>query len=221
MVEEYGLLPKNHFGARKRRSAPQALAILQERIYEAWRHRKVLSVISFDVKGAYNGVKRDFLLNRLRQRRIPEKMIRWIDSFCSDRQASIVVNGVTSPMVDLPQAGLPQGSPLSPILFLFFNADLVQSTITGQQGSIAFVDDFTAWVTGDSADENIEKLQRTILPKVERWEKMSGAMFEASKTSLIHFTRTTSRLGTQCLRFKGIEIESSTTAKLLGVVLDQ
>jgi hypothetical protein len=36
-VETYGLLPTNHFGARKRRSAEQALLLLQEQIYIAWR----------------------------------------------------------------------------------------------------------------------------------------------------------------------------------------
>lgn len=55
-VETYGLLPTNHFGARKQRSAEQALLLLQEEIYAAWRGRKILSLISFDVKGAYNGV---------------------------------------------------------------------------------------------------------------------------------------------------------------------
>jgi hypothetical protein len=34
-VETYGLLPANHFGARKQRSAEQVLLLLQERIYSA------------------------------------------------------------------------------------------------------------------------------------------------------------------------------------------
>jgi hypothetical protein len=51
-VETYGLLPASHFGARKQRSAEQALVLLQEQMYTAWRGRRVLSLISFDVKGA-------------------------------------------------------------------------------------------------------------------------------------------------------------------------
>ncbi|KAK1506604.1 hypothetical protein CABS01_16887 [Colletotrichum abscissum] len=40
-VETFGLLPTSHFGARKQRSAEQALVLLQEYIYRAWRKRKV------------------------------------------------------------------------------------------------------------------------------------------------------------------------------------
>ena len=125
-VETYGLLPTNHFGARKQRSAEQALLLLQEEIYTAWRGRKILSLISFDVKGAYNGVCKERLLQRMKARGMPEELCRWIAAFCSERTASIQVNGQASETRRLPQAGLPQGSPLSPILFLFFNADLVQ-----------------------------------------------------------------------------------------------
>ena len=221
LAEKHDLLPQNHFGARKRRSAPQALAILQEHIYEAWRKGRVLSLISFDVKGAYNGVDRDVLLARLRQRSIPETLIKWIENFCSDRQAYIMVNNQASAKVDLPQAGLPQGSPLSPILFLFFNADLVQSHITDRQGSIAFVDDFSAWVTGNSASENTNELQWTVIPRTEKWERNSGATFEATKTTIIHFTRNRGKDSNELLRIKDTTITPSETVKLLGVVLDQ
>ena len=52
VAEKYNLLPENHFGARRRRSAEQALILLQESIYKSWRGRQMLSLISFDVKGA-------------------------------------------------------------------------------------------------------------------------------------------------------------------------
>jgi hypothetical protein len=70
-VETYGLLLANHFGARKQRSAEQALILLQEHIISAWRSRHVLSLVSFDVKGAYNGVCKERLLQRMKARGIP------------------------------------------------------------------------------------------------------------------------------------------------------
>jgi len=222
LAETHALLPDNQFGARKRRSTAQALTVLQEKIYQAWREDKVLSLVSFDVKGAYNGVNQRVLLNRLRDRQIPEVIVRWVGQFCSRRQACISVNGEASPIMNLPNAGLPQGSPLSPILFLFFNADLVHTPITRRQGAIAFVDDFSAWVTGPSARENVERLQREVVPKVEAWETTSGATFAPEKTTLIHFTRAVGRLeDKRPLQVKGKVVDDVPQAKLLGVVMDR
>jgi hypothetical protein len=218
-VETSGLLPTNHFGARKKRSAEQALLLLQEHIYNAWRSKKVLSLISFDVKGAYNGVYKDRLLQRLAARGIPPALVRWISAFCSERTATIVVNGHTSQQQPLPQAGLPQGSPLSPILFLFFNADLVQHKLNANGGSIAFVDDFSAWVTGPSAEANREGIQ-AIIDRAVDWEKRSGATFEGEKTVIIHFTRRPNRVSTRSFTIKGEAIEPKETAKILGVIMD-
>jgi endonuclease/exonuclease/phosphatase family metal-dependent hydrolase len=218
-IEEWGLLPANHFGARKQRSAEQALLLLQEQIYTTWRSRKVLSLISFDIKGAYNGVFKDRLLQRLGARGIPLSLIRWIDAFCSNRTATIQANGYISNQRPLPQAGLPQGSPLSPILFLFFNADLVQHKINSKGGSIAFVDDYSAWVTGPTAEANRAGIEAIITQALE-WESRSGATFEGNKTSIIHFTRHQSRNSTTPYLIKGELVTPKETAKILGVSMD-
>jgi ribonuclease HI len=218
-VETFGLLPTNHFGARKKRSAEQALLLLQEHIYNAWRSKKVLSLVSFDVKGAYNGVYKDRLLQRLTARGIPPALVRWINTFCSERTATILVNGYTSQQQLLPQAGLPQGSPLSPILFLFFNADLVQHKLTANGGSMAFVDDYSAWVTGPSAEANREGIH-AIIDRAMDWERRSGATFEGEKTVIIHFTRRLDRTSTRPFTIKGETVTPSDTAKILGVVMD-
>ena len=221
LAETHHLLPKSHFGARKGRSTVQALTLLQESVYQAWRDKRVLSLVSFDVKGAYNGVSIEVLANRLRQRWIPQTLITWIVSFCQQRKASVVVNGHTTETTDLPQAGLPQGSPLSPILFLYFNAGLVSSKINRNQGAIAFVDDYTAWVTGPSAEENTRLLQQTVVTRAEAWARSSGATFEADKTAFIHFTRTATKLSDNALVVMGEEIRPQTEVKILGVVCDQ
>ncbi|EAQ87075.1 hypothetical protein CHGG_08328 [Chaetomium globosum CBS 148.51] len=205
-VETCGLLPANHFGARKRRSTEQALLLLQEHIYKAWRARKVLSLISFDVKGAYNGVFKDRLLQRLKARGIPEPLVKWIDAFCSKRTATIAVNGFTSGRQELPQAGLPQGSPLSPVLFLFFNADLVQHKIDANGGAIAFVDDYTAWVTGPSAESNRTGIQG-LDSKLSSTKPLTG--------------RNGARFSEQPFSVKGEVVKPKESAKILGVVMDR
>ncbi|EAQ85633.1 hypothetical protein CHGG_06886 [Chaetomium globosum CBS 148.51] len=172
--------------ARKRRSTEQALLLLQEHIYKAWRARKVLSLVSFDVKGAYNGVFKDRLLQRLKARGIPEHLVKWIDAFCSKRTATIACS--------------------------------TRSTRT--EAAIAFVDDYTAWVTGPSAESNRTGIQ-AIIDKALNWEKRSGAQFEGEKTAIIHFTRNMERFSEQPFSVKGEVVKPKESAKILGVVMDR
>lgn len=71
-------------------------------------------------------------------------------------------------MIQIDQAGIPQGSPLSPILYIFYNANLVEQPIDKTQGALGFIDDYLAWVVGATIDDNIQTLQRTVAPKAER-----------------------------------------------------
>jgi hypothetical protein len=74
LAEEYGLLLKNYFRARLKRSTKQALNVLVERIYKAWRGKDTLSLVSFDVQGAFNRVYSSVLSRRLQRRGIPRQI---------------------------------------------------------------------------------------------------------------------------------------------------
>ena len=76
-----------------------------ERIYQAWRKYKILTLISFDVKGAFNGVHSDVLVRRLRERRAPEQAVRWISDFCTGRKAKVVVGKYESEVKGMEESG--------------------------------------------------------------------------------------------------------------------
>lgn len=103
-----------------------------------------MSLINVEVNGAYHGVCKDRLLQRLAARGIAVGLVNWIDAFCSLRTATIFVNGPAFGLSELDQPGLPQGSPLLPILLLFFNAYLVQQEIDQNSGAVVSVGDYTA-----------------------------------------------------------------------------
>ena len=155
----------------------------------------------------------------MRARRIPERWLRWIWAFCSQRSASLSLNGRESEVEALPFPGLPQGSPLSPVLFLFYNADLVERRISNKEGSIAFVDDYTAWVVGKSAESNLSGIKEVVNHALA-WERRSGATFEGEKTSLVHFTRNIKKQSTTPIIIEGVDVVPKDEMKVLGVTLD-
>ena len=108
---------------------------------------------------------------------------------------------------------------MSSILFLFYNADLVERRITNRGGAVAFINDYTAWVVGRSAEENITGI-REIVDHALAWELRSGATFESKKTALVHFIRNSRLQSSNLISIKGIEVSPCKETKILGVLMD-
>ncbi|KAJ5593547.1 hypothetical protein N7537_010451 [Penicillium hordei] len=138
----------------------------------------------------------------------------------SDRHASIGFDDFRTEMTPLANAGLAQGSPLSPILFAFFNPDLVDQTVTFQGGTSAFIDDYFRWRVGRSANDNLTKIQSEDIPRIEAWDQRTGSCFAAEKAELIHITRKRSEQLQGQVFMNRKTVEPSSTAKLLGVIFD-
>ena len=108
---------------------------------------------------------------------------------------------------------------MSPILFLFFNADLVQRKIDSNGGGIAFVDDYSAWVTGESVEANQPGIEAFIEQALD-WKRRSGAAFEGEKTATIHFTRRNQAPEISHFVNKGQTVSAKDATKILGVTMD-
>jgi hypothetical protein len=98
------------------RPTEQALLVLACAIDQAWLKDKVVILVAFDLKGAFNGVNKMSLDTRLREKGIPIK-VRWIQSFVEGRSRSIKYDDFETELAPLENAGLAQGSLLLLIPF--------------------------------------------------------------------------------------------------------
>ena len=72
LVEKLQLLPKNHIGGRRGLSCDHAVHMLLERVHAAWRQGyPVASLLTLDVKGAFDNALHPRLLHNLRKRGNP------------------------------------------------------------------------------------------------------------------------------------------------------
>ena len=220
LTEEYHLLPENHFGGRPGRSTEDAMMILVENIHKAWRNNNVFTAVYLDVAGAFNNVHHQRLLHNLRKRQIPERIIQWIESFLKERSTKLHFNGMASDSIPI-LVGVPQGSPLSPILYMFYNADLLDITEDQDSAiSLGFIDDVVYGVEGGTDRGNARRITR-ILKKAEEWRKKHGAQFETSKYVLVHYTRNHNKTTSASVKIDNTRIEASEHARYLGVIFDK
>jgi hypothetical protein len=221
VTEAYQLLPDTHIGGRKGRSTDHALHVIIEKIYEAWNSPdpQVASLLLLDVSGAFDNVSHVRLLHNLRKRRIDERTVRWIASFLTDRSTVISFDTFRSEVYKT-TTGIPQGSPLSPILYLFYNADLVE--ICNQEpNTIApgYIDDVAILRWGSSTEETCNGLTET-MQKANAWAKRHASVFAPSKFQLTHHTRRY-KVEVDCqVQVDQTAIRPATSSKYLGVTLD-
>jgi len=142
LTEKHELLPATHFGGRPCRSTEDVMMVLIENIYDTWGQKEVFSVVLMDVTGAFNNVHHQRLIHNLRKRRIPKKITRWLKSLLQDHSTRISFNGTQSANFPTP-AGVPQGSPLSPSLYIYYNDDLldIPRSMTTHHLALGFIDD--------------------------------------------------------------------------------
>src|SRR6266545_8077949 len=87
--------------------------------------KKVTSALFIDVKGAFDHVSANQLIKICINLDLPKSLCSWIDSFLVDRKIQLAFNNGTSIETDI-QIGIPQGSPISLILFLIYIRNLFQ-----------------------------------------------------------------------------------------------
>ena len=106
-------------GGRKYHVAIDAVLCLLHDITQANNNKKILSILFFDVKGAYDHVSKTRLLDTLQRFHLHPAVIRWIDTFLSSGLIGLAFDGERENLQPV-NTGIPQGSPISPILFLIY-----------------------------------------------------------------------------------------------------
>ena len=116
-------------------------------------------MLSLDLAGAFDNVSHDRLLAILRGKGLPEWIIQVVASFLQGRRTRIVYTGHESDWIET-KTGIPQGSPLSPILFLFFISELLEGFQRAENDimGFGFVDDINLVAWGTSAADNCRRL---------------------------------------------------------------
>ena len=126
MCERYGLLPDMHFGGRPGKNTSDVMHFLTNRIKGAWRQHRVAAVLFLDIEGAFLNAVMERLLHNMHIRQLPESYVSFIENMLTNRRTKLRFDGFTSNWVNV-ENSIVQGDPLSMLLYLFYNADLIVS----------------------------------------------------------------------------------------------
>ena len=160
-----------------------SLHLLVDTVKAAWWRRQVVSALFLDIEGAFPNVATDQLLHNLRKWRIPERYVAFIGSMLMGRQNRLKFNDYLSEWFQLDN-GIMQGDPLSMILYLFYNADLLDIGCGQHEICLGYVDDLVlVAMVGNFTDTH--RLLNSMITWPEgasNWSTSHNSKFEASKS---------------------------------------
>jgi len=144
-------------------------------------------------------------------------LLNWIKNFLTNRSYQVKIgdsfsNSFTS------ENGTPQGSALSPLLFLVMINDF--PTLSKFTSDAFFADDCSIWRSGTNLQQILFHLQQD-LNLIESWCNKWGFVINAEKTTGIVFTKKNLALGNIQLKIQGKNINFMDSCKLLGVIFDR
>ena len=232
LVETHQLLPKTHFGGRPGRTTTDAIHYLIHKVKSAWRNDQVASVLFLDVEGAFPNAVTDRLIHNLKRRRIPTKLVEFVAQLLTNRRTRLRFDDYTSEYREITN-GIGQGDPLSMLLYILYNADLLEiPDDDSQEDALGYVDDIALIASGNTFEESTQRL-KNMMTKEDgglQWSIEHNSKFEVTKSAIIHLTRKTipdpetnhGRLPLERpkLILDGQEVKEATCFKYLGIRID-
>ena len=210
-----GLLSPHQFGFVPGRSTNSQLLMTINDWQKSLDTGAPMDIAYMDFKKAFDSVPHERLIYKLSKYGITGNLLLWIKDFLSGRQQYVKINESRSNNQEV-TSGVPQGSVVGPMLFIYFINDLPEvCSVTTK----IFADDTKAY-TSIKSEEDHSNLQYTI-DKMYEWTENWQLKFNETKCKILHLGENNPKrayfIGKDNNR---VELEETVLEKDLGVNID-
>jgi len=183
MARAWGLMNQHQCGSLAGLSASDATTTLTHEVRTLQMAQRKVSTLFLDIKGGFDNINASSLCGMLKAKGVNPYLVAWTRSFLSGRARRLLYQG--SPKIFAPvSVGTPQGSPVSPLLFVIYVSRLQSEIPLGL--TLSYVDDFGLTASSTSYRCNIQILQRQYARLKARGARL-GVSFSIPKMELIHW----------------------------------
>ena len=214
-MERLGIIPSSQHGFRSGRSTTTTVASLEYDLKHARSKKKASGALFLDLSAAFDTIDKEILAKKLTIYGATDRVVRWIRSYLSDRSQCVIYRQHKS-NVRLNDTGAPQGSILSPFLFLVLVSDM-EECVTDMEcvRLISYADDTTIYAWGDTASEVYQKLSEAG-KRILTYMRLSGLAANAEKTNFVMFGS-----GMGPITIGDVQVQQNKEEKLVGVWLSK
>jgi hypothetical protein len=219
-----GLLPDNQSGFREGFRLQTRLLLFLEDLYSLLANSAPLCTIFIDFRSAFDQLWHEGCIGKLRRLGIPPSYLNWINNWLLDRKCFIEINNKKSRWFMIEKGG-PQGSVLTPTLFISYHCDMSQF-LSGCTSHF-FADDVAAILAGQLGVRyteqclDLEKRIKSFLSDLEYYSQLTDQPLNYTKTEAMFSARAIGNPSFN-IKFEGIngeKINWKSEYKYLGYII--
>ena len=213
-LNEHGILCDEQHGFHQKRSCETQLITAINDFAIALNNSEQVDAIFLDLSKAFDTVPHKRLCNKLSFYGIRGALLRWIESFLTNRTQQVIINDKSSDPLPV-LSGVPQGSVLGPLLFICYINDMpnnISSTIR------LYADDALLYRSIHN-EKDVYALQND-LNLLTSWAAEWQMTFNPKKTEFLRITNKINPLESQYYLLN-TPIPTVSHAKYLGVIIDK
>ena len=138
--------------------------------------------VFLDLSKAFDTINHDILLNKLEHYGVRGVALEWFRSYLIGRSQFVHYGGCDSAGRDV-TCGVPQGSVLSPLLFIIYTNDLPNTLINTH--SILFADDTTLYCSNSNISDARQFLENDLF-RLNDWFRANKLSLNVHKKTQLH-----------------------------------
>lgn len=209
-MEDNKLFATNQFGFRSNKSTIGAILSMHTKCLRNSDEEEVNAMAFYDLSAAFDCLDADILCGKLAKLGFSKLAVSWIKSYLRGRKQKVMVGNSLSDSMELP-FGSPQGSCLSPSLFIILISD-VDLWVENSE-LIGYCDDTSGVTRGGSEMEAVNKLEEDAI-RILEFMSSNLLVINPSKTCVMIDSKQ-SKLTSVKIGNENVPIE--TEGKLLGL----
>ena len=203
------ILPSTQFGFREGLSTIHAVGAARHDWLKAKQGGLQCGALFFDLSAAFDMLDVDLLEKKMEVYGAGKSVLKWVRQYLTGRRQVVDFGGEQSREVEV-TVGSPQGSIISPLLFLIMVADLEEWLSSGS--ALSYADDTTVYAMA-ATKEKVREMLETSAKEVLNFMAAAKLAANESKTKFVMFGRT----GETAIRVGASMIEESKEETLLGI----
>ncbi|GBE84554.1 RNA-directed DNA polymerase from mobile element jockey [Sparassis crispa] len=199
-----------------------SLHLLVKTVKDAWRQKKVASILFLDIKAAFPSANLECLFHNMHTRGVPKEIINWLQRRLEGRHTRILFDDFKSALFEI-ISSIDQGCPLSVILYEFYNSDLFEIAYRVPDSlALGYIDDAAITAIGKNYTETHEILRGYMDGEggATFWSNDHQSEFSLDKFGLLNMSAMSPDVG-PALQLQSANIKPLKAHKFLGITIDR